>query len=850
MTDLSSAFTGLASAQVRERLAGEGFNELPQAHKRTLLRIFLEVLREPMLLLLLGGGAVYLALGDLREALLLLVFASLSVVITLLQETRTERVLETLRDLSSPRALVIRDGIQQRIAGREVVRGDLIVLGEGDRVPADALLLRCQDLQVDESLLTGESVPVRKALAAGPVSGVIHPGGEDLPQVWSGTLVVRGSGLAEVSATGERSELGRIGRSLKDVEREAPRLQAQMRRIVRVFGAAGALVSLAALILYGLLRGGWLEALLAAIAIGMSLLPEEFPVVLTVFMAMGAWRIARARVLTRRAASIETLGAATVLCTDKTGTLTLNRMSIVELRPAEGGAPGVSEDATRELSGPRARLLLLHGVLASAVQVFDPMDRAFHDLAAERLGDDATLPQRWQLVRTYGLRPELLAVTQVWQPDTAQSQWQIAAKGAPEAIAALCGVDYPAAMREAVDAMAASGQRVLAVARAAFAGPALPDSPQGFDFEFLGLVGLADPVRPEVPAAVRECQSAGIRVVMITGDYPLTARAIARQAGIANDGDALAGTEIDRLSPEALAARARVVSVFARVSPAQKLRIVEALKADGQIVAMTGDGVNDAPSLKAAHIGIAMGRRGTDVAREVASMVLLEDDFGSIVAAIRLGRRIYDNLRKAMGFIFAAHVPIAGLALLPLVLDLPLLFGPVHIAFLEMVIDPVCSLVFEAEQDERDVMQRPPRPPAQPLFSRSLIAWSLLQGLVVFVLVAAIFLVAHSRGMADEAVRALGFLALVLCMFSLILVNRSFSTSLLRAVLRPNRLLLVVLGLAGSILVLSMTWRAARELFGFAALGGGAVALAFAAAVTTLGVLEFAKRFWRERLRR
>ena len=350
------------------------------------------------------------------------------------------------------------------------------------------------------------------------------------------------------------------------------------------------------------------------------------------------------------------------------------------------------------------------------------------------------------MVKSYGLRPDLLTMSQAWQRP-GDKLIVVAAKGAPEAIAGLCHFDAAGrdALRQSVDAMAAAGLRVLGVARAAFAETTWPESQHDFTFEFLGLVGLADPVRATVPPAVREFRSAGVRVVMITGDYPATAQSIARQAGIHTE-DAVTREELEHLTDAELALRVRTATVFARVMPEQKLRIVEALKANGEIVAMTGDGVNDAPSLKAAHIGIAMGGRGTDVAREASSIVLLDDDFGSIVKAVRLGRRIYDNLRKAMGFIFAVHVPIAGLALLPLAFGLPVILGPVHIAFLEMVIDPVCSLVFEAETEEDDVMRRPPRAPDEPLFSPSMIAWGVFQGVIAFGMVATLFLSPSSGG--------------------------------------------------------------------------------------------------------
>ena len=552
--------------------------------------------------------------------------------------------------------------------------------------------------------------------------------------MFSGSLVVRGTGIGEVIAIGALSEIGKIGQSLSTLETEPPRLQAQTRRLVRVFAMVGGAVSVLAVLLYGTLRGGWLDAVLAGIALGMSMLPEEFPVVLTVFMAMGAWRISRARVLTRRAAAIETLGSATVLCTDKTGTLTENRMSIAELRLKNGEIFRPRERVRRENAGGASMTWSSSAFSPVRGIPFDPMEKAFHDLGREQLAETEHLHgPEWKLVHAYGLRPGLLAMSHVWQAADGRQEFVIAAKGAPEAIADLCHLDAAdlAALTQSVDAMAAEGLRVLGVARASFAGQAWPDSQHDFAFEFLGLVGLADPLRPSVPDAVSECRSAGIKVVMITGDYPATARAIARQAGLDAE-DLVTGEELEQLSEAELALRVRTATVFARIMPEQKLRIVNALKANGEIVAMTGDGVNDAPSLKAAHIGIAMGGRGTDVAREASSIVLLDDDFGSIVKAVRLGRRIYDNLRKAMGFIFAVHVPIAGLALLPLLFGLPILFGPMHIAFLEMVIDPVCSLVFEAETEEDDVMRRPPRAPDEPLFSGALIGWSLLQGAFAF----------------------------------------------------------------------------------------------------------------------
>jgi Ca2+-transporting ATPase len=831
---------GLTGAEAAARLAAEGYNELPQPDRRTPFRIVLEVLREPMLALLIGGGVIYLALGDVKEAIVLLAFACLSVVITVVQETRTEKVLEALRDLTSPRALVIRDGERQRIAGREVVRGDLIVLAEGDRVPADVRLVEGQDLQADESLLTGESAPVRKIADAGETHATPRPGGDDLPVAFSGTLIVRGAGIGEVLATGAASEIGKIGKSLGELETEAPHLQTQTRKLVGIFAVFGGIVSVLVVVLYGTLRGDWLDALLAGIAVGMSMLPEEFPVVLTVFMAMGAWRISQARVLTRRATAIEALGSATVLCTDKTGTLTENRMTIAELRLASGARQTVR--AAGESLPPGFDDLVDLGVFASAVEPFDPMEKAFHALAGR---GTTPVASKGALVKSYPLRADFLAMTQVWLLTGAAMDHVVAAKGAPEAIADLCrlGEGDRAALAAAVDEMATAGLRVLGIAAATFQGADFPESQRDFRFEFIGLAGLADPLRASVPAAVALCHNAGIRVIMITGDYPSTARAIARQAGIDSEG-VLTGGDLETLDDATLAARVATCSIFARIMPDQKLRVVKALKARKEIVAMTGDGVNDAPSLKAAHIGVAMGGRGTDVAREASSIVLLDDDFGSIVTTVRLGRRIYDNLRKAMSFIFAVHVPIAGLALLPLAFGMPILFGPMHIAFLEMIIDPVCSLVFEAEVEEDNLMRRAPRDPAEPLFSPAMILWSVFQGVLTLGLVAAIYVVALQRGMPEDEVRALTFFSLVISIVALIFVNRSNSASLFKAIRRPNRALAMVLPAVAAMLAVTLLWPTARDLFRFGPLHVDDLSLTFGAGLLVLVVLESLKWAW------
>ncbi len=850
---------GLTAAVAAARLTAEGPNELAHATSHPWWRTVVDVLKEPMLLLLIIAGAIYLALGDRTEALVLLGFACLSVGITVVQERRTEAALAALRDLSSPRALVIRDGQRLRIPGHEVVRGDMVCLAEGDRIPADGTLQEAHHLQVDESLLTGESLPVSKQIAPpSNVASTSEPASVTHSQVFGGTLVTTGSGLMAVTATGPRSAIGRIGGLLGTIETAAPALQQETRRLVLWFAAFGGIVSVLAVVLYGLYRGGWLDALLAGIVIGMSMLPEEFPVVLTVFMAMGALRLAKARVLTRRAAMIEVLGSATTLCTDKTGTLTENRMRIVRLRLPGGQELALEANQSEPL--PEDFLSLLdYGLLASAPQPHDPMEKAFHELAQRhgRQPPSVGASAASTPAHRYPLSSQLLAVSHVWEAAEPGNPALVATKGAPEAIARLCRMDAAALkqLSAAVDELAEQGLRVLGVAQAhwhqrteATATTSnvvgLPETPEGFDFQYLGLVGLADPVRPEVPAAVAECQAAGIRVVMITGDYPTTARAIGVAAGLAKGTSELrlmTGPELALLEDAALADQVRKVDVFARILPEQKLRIVLALQGVGEVVAMTGDGVNDAPALKAADIGIAMGGRGTDVAREAAGIVLLDDNFGSIVGAVRLGRRIYGNLQKAMGFIVAVHIPIAGLAILPLATGLPLLLGPLHIAFLEMVIDPVCSLAFEVESGDADAMQRPPRARGSRLFSRQQVLHAAAKGALALALLVGLTLTLHYQGVTAGTLRTMAFFALVACIVALILANRTATRGGAPRHRSSNPVLTGILVAVGLALTVSQLWPTATRLFHFERLGTGLTALALGTGILLLLCTQLTK---------
>ncbi len=834
-TDLSQ-FVGLPEQEAAARLQADGPNELPAARPRGLAAIALDVVREPMILLLVVAGALYLLLGEPEEALLLLGSVFVVIGISLYQTHRTERALDALRDLSSPRALVIRGGVQRRIPGREVVPGDLVVLAEGDRVPADGVVLASISLAVDESLLTGESVPVRKTSWDGATE-MGRPGGDDQPFVYSGTLVVRGQGVAEVRATGVRTELGRIGKALQTITPEATPLQRATGTVVRVLATIGLSLCAVIVLVYGLARGEWLAGLLAGITLAMSILPEEFPVVLTVFLALGAWRIAQSQVLTRRVPAIETLGAATVLCVDKTGTLTQNRMAVRALLVDERlyEVDGEEADALPE----ELHELVEFGILASQGAPFDPMEQALKALGERALAGTEHLHHDWTLVREYPLSPSLLALSHVWRSPSGRD-YVIAAKGAPEAIADLChlGPAQTAALERQVTALADRGLRVLGVAKAYFSPHALPPEQHDFAFQLVGLVGLDDPVRPSVRGALAECYRAGLRVVMITGDYPGTALHVARQVGLRPADQCVTGPELDALDDATLRERIGEVAVFARVVPEQKLRLVNALKANGEVVAMTGDGVNDAPALRAAHIGIAMGARGTDVAREAAALVLLDDDFASIVRAVRLGRRIFDNLQKAMAYLFAVHVPIAGIALVPVLFGWPLLLAPPHVVFLELIIDPACSLVYEAEPEERDVMARPPRAPNAPLFSRRTVTLSVLQGAGVLLALLIVFGVVTARGQGELEARAMTFTTLIVANLALILTNRSWSRTILATLRAPNAVLWWVVSGALALLglVLYVPWL--RELFGFSVLHAPDLAVCLAAGLASIGWFE------------
>jgi len=830
---------GITSDEALRKLQSDGFNELPGDKGKKIWHVLGEILREPMILLLLFCGGLYFLLSDIKEALTLTASLFAIISITFYQEWKTERALAELKNLSSPRATVIRDGEIKKIAGREVVKDDIIIVVEGERIPADAIVLEATNFSVDESLLTGESMPVRKIV--GNIKNEIgRPGGDDTPYIFSGTMAVKGRALAQVVKIGASTEMGKIGKALATIDSEQTPLQRQTASLVKTFAWYGVFLCFFVAIVYILTRHDIINGLLAGLSLAMSILPEEFPVIMTVFLALGAWRISKSNVLTRRIPAVENLGAITALCVDKTGTLTQNQMIV---RSAWVDDRAYTLDQLKNNDAPATvKELLNKAALATPIDPFDPMEKAIQKIATEIIPIAEQNYVVQNLSKEYALTSSLLAMSNAWL--LPGGEHIVAAKGSPEAIIDLCHLDFKEAekIETGVKKMADGGLRVLGVATANFFGE-LPESQHDFKFKFIGLIGLEDPIRPEVPQAVAECKKAGIKVIMITGDYPGTALRIGEQAGLSTQRQIMTGPELEKISDEELKNKINNVRIFARTVPEQKLKIVNALKANGEIVAMTGDGVNDAPALKAAHVGIAMGGRGTDVARESASLVLLDDNFASIVKAIRTGRRIYDNIKKAVAYVFAIHIPISGLAILPVVMNWPLILLPIHIVFLELIIDPACSVIFEMEKEEKGIMRRPPRPFGSKLFSKNVIIDGLVQGVSGLLAIFGIYFLAQSQGLPIDKVRALSFLTLVLVNLSIILANRS-RTKLMITTFKSNNP--SVWWMAGSVilfLILMLTVPSFRNSFHISPIALREVGLCILAVLISVSIAEIIKFF-------
>jgi len=872
--------TWLSTKEVKERIASDGYNELPSSKRKNIFNIMREVVQEPMLFLLIACGILYIFLWDIQEALILLGSIFFIIAIAIYQENKTEKALDALKDLSSPRALVIRDGEQIRIPGREVVKDDIIIMNEGDKVPADCIVLRSRNCSVDESLLTWESVPVRKSASEkidflknierrnenlnnsenfhdvelmpttldASISNEVQklkiskadrhrPGGDDQPFVFSGTMVVQGQCVVKVLSIGIQTEMGRIGKALSNIKSEKTLLQKEVKKIVTAAFIIAISLCIIIFITYIVMYGDRLKGLLSWLTLAMAILPEEFPVVLTVFLAIGAWRMSKKNVLTRKMAAVETLWAATVLCTDKTGTITRNKMTVKKLYTNENffdikDGENISEPFHK---------LIEYGILASKKDPFDPMEKALTNLWPNI---DSEHIHNFTLIQEYPLTKELLALSHI-RKEPKSGHLTIASKWAPEAIMELCHMndEQKKEVMKYVETMAQEWLRILWVAKATMKWEKLPDSQTELTFEFIGLIGWIDPIRETVPQAIQECYRAGIRVIMITGDYPTTAQHIAREIGLAHPENVLIGEELEQLSEKQLLKKIENTNILARVAPEEKLIIINLLKKHGHFVAMTGDGVNDAPALKSAHIGIAMGQRGTDVAREASAIVLLDDDFSSIVRWVRMGRRVFDNLKKAMIYIVSVHIPIAGMAILPILFWRPIILYPIHIVFMELLIDPACSIIFEWEKEEDNIMSRFPRNPKEPLFGKRTLFISILQWTFALLMVLFIFKFFLRLWQSETAAKTAAFVTLIIGNISLILVNRSWTHTIIRTLKIKNTALLPVAIWAIIVLIMMVYIPAVQNIFHFTSMPVQYFLLAIAWGLFSVFRFEWVKFF-------
>ena len=742
---------GLTSAEAAARLRVHGPNVLVPKQRSAAILELLHAFADPMALMLLAAGVVYLLLGEVREGVVLLVALVPVLGVDVFLELRSRKALEKLASSVAPRSRVLRDGREVEIPTEEIVPGDAILLREGDVVRADGVTRDATNLALDESQLTGESEPQEKRALAG--DHALPP--PDAHAVWAGSLVVAGHGVGEVTTTGVRTRFGDIARLVAEAQTAPTPLQRKTSGLVRKLAVLALVVATAVFVLSFLRGAGAGPSFVVAVSVALASIPEEFPLVFTLFLSLGAWRLGKQAVLVRRLTSVETLGSTTVVCVDKTGTLTRGQFVLDELIPLG--------DAT-------IRTLLEAAVLACEKQADDPMERAIV-ARAEHDGVDVTaLRASHDLVRDHGFDAVGKHMSHAWQ--VAGGGLVVAAKGAMEGVLEHCDPADPvrAALEREHEELAGRGARVLAVAvrRAPSDAPSATRADDESELRVVGLLGFRDPLRPEVPAAVAECQAAGIEIKVITGDHALTAHAITDAAGIihSHEDGFVSGTDLAKLDAAAFARTVARATVFARVLPAQKFAIVDALAHAGAVVAMTGDGINDAPALRRADIGIAMGRRGTDVARAAADLVLLEDDFGSLVATVREGRHIFANIRRAFLYLVGFHVPIVTLALVAPLIGIEAVLLPIHLVLLELVVHPVSALVFEAEPAPPDLMTCPPRDPHAPILPRRALALSVVTGVLLSVASFALYVwllpggAAHARSVAFAAV-VLGALWLV-----------------------------------------------------------------------------------------
>jgi Ca2+-transporting ATPase len=775
-TDTDNEIKGLSTQQVLEARAKFGQNKVVRK-ENNFWGILLGILKEPMVLLLFVAALLYFISGEIADAVFMTSAIVLVTGISLYQESRSHNALAALKTLTQPTCKVIRDGITIEIKREELVVGDSMIIEEGSSVPADGMILRSNDFSVNESILTGESLPVNKNKS------------EEFNKVFQGTTVTSGLAISEVTAIGDKTELGKIGLSLAAIKEEDTPLQKQIRNFVKKMAFAGIIIFMVVWAINFFNSHQIVNSLLKALTLAMSILPEEIPVAFTTFMALGAWRLMKLGIIVKQTKTVETLGSATVICTDKTGTITENRMSLASVFDLSTNTISLPENFHQ-----KENELVAVAMWASEPIPFDPMEIALHN-AYEQSGIKDERP-RYRMIHEYPLGGIPPMMTHIFED--ASGNRIIAAKGAPEAImnvSELSG-EEKSIVTNALKTLTEKGFRVLGVASANFDGNHFPLHQQDFHFNLHGLVAFYDPPKKNIGELFQSFYDAGIAVKIITGDNAATTSTIAKQVGFKGAEHTLSGKELQNMNEQELNERVMQTTIFTRMFPEAKLRILNALKANKQIVAMTGDGVNDGPALKAAHIGIAMGKKGTEIAKEVSSLILTDDDLAKMVQAIAMGRKIYTNLKKAIQYIISIHIPIILTVLMPLVLGwiYPSIFSPVHVIFLELIMGPTCSIIYENEPIEKNIMEQKPRPLTFTFFNWKELSTSIVQGLAITAGTLFIYQYAVRHSYGEEETRTMVFITLITANIFLTLVNRSFYYSIFTTLRYKNSLVTVITG--------------------------------------------------------
>lgn len=812
--------TGLTASQVEKSRDQYGSNILEMQEDRMFWHVLKEVALEPMFILLLAACFIYFFAGQYQEGIIMGISVFIVAGISLFQEYRSRNAIQALKKMAASRATVIRDGKHMQIATEEIVVDDLLLLEEGEVVAADGLIIAANDLSLNESILTGESFPVNKTT-------------ENNSTVYKGTLVTSGSATIKVNAVGIKTMFGKIGLSLKEITVLKTPLQNQIRSFVRNMVWIGA-VAFVFVVGYNYYHSGdFLKSFLQGLTLAMSVLPEEIPVAFSTFQALGAYRLLRNQIIVKQPQYVETLGSATVICADKTGTLTQNRMSIEYLYDAS------TKTSIQCIKGNGIPPLLIeYAMWSSETNPFDPMEKAIHTLYETT----AAIDKRLQFVQVHeypiGGKPPMM--THIFKGK--DGEILIAVKGAPEAILRQSNLSVSELkhIEEQSLAYAKQGYRVLGVGKGNWQGKHYPVTQQEFSFEFLGLLAFQDPPKENIADTIRQFHDAGIQVKMITGDYPATALAIAKQIELDHNYEVLTGEDILHLTKDELRQKVKLVNIFARMYPEAKLKVIDALKENGEVVAMTGDGVNDGPALKAAHIGIAMGKRGSEVAKSAASLILVDDDLGHMVQAVAHGRKIYDNLKKAIQYIVSIHIPIILIVTLPLLLMWKFtdIFSPVHIIFLELIMGPTCSIIYENEPMEPGTMMRLPRKMGSTFLSIRQLLISIIQGIIITTGCLGIGYYYLHLQQDDKTVRSVIFITLLFSNIFLTLVNRSFHFTVFTTIKYKNNLVPLIIGVTLLCIAAFLYVPFMQQLFRLTALG--------ITDILTCGAVAFVSTFWIE----